>query len=924
MPDETLAASKPKTIQDLLKPTTTMTQKGSKHVSPLTTPVLNRVVFPCRYAVICSEDEAMLNKLAPNKLPVGNLGKNLVPLNDTKTTRYGIRQLRSGFLYVFVERTLPEHKGTQCKCEVAVSVGKDGKLHNIGSYGDNPFDGYPFFKVNDVTPKSIVRMLFTPDPLTDRMIYQITDDKDLRGKLQKIDLQRNDMSDQIEIAQLNQYVAEAIAGSDQKSRDALAAQSPLSSKIFIPEQFAQIEAILGEDLEKRFLKGFCAVLDDPIGITQDLNNWRNAAVQDHLTGWYAQPMDHNPVDHGVKVDNKWGAAVSSNYQRMRDLYPKARVAQDLKEYRNSQAAAIERKYHFQEISQRQYEGGQKQMRPDENGNMKVVWENDASKEYDEALAKVDTDLDKLVLNYIPVLQQKADDGYYDEEFERRYVATGKIDENALAMQNAAFKNQLQLCENLYNGRVENCVAWIQSEQLLVGFDVYDVFSPENGVLFKAQTGRCVVGQDGTQSLASIADDYWFKKDMNRENILWRAYAFNQEDTISALKSLKSSITEDSFSSGEAEVLATIGWAKNIQDAFDKTREAYEKSGGVPDADYSIMGSMLAIDESFGTRVLKMHLPNFVNNGLQKGMRSFATSVMVGSVGKISADFGHADFPHIDVHQIYEQIVTRKNPDGSSWLGEKFARVFVESPETMYYKVRGGVVLALLECVMLISTIQGLKDEQNSAKIKLALSGQLMLIAGALFEIAARVYSATMASVEETSIVYKGMAVKVSSWRFAGGAMMSYGAFEQGISDWIDAVTYYHEKEYKLVFAFGARTFSNLAVGVGTGSLALASGKEFFAWAAKKYPQSLFLAALKAASGWAAGDVIAEVMAQVVRYNIYITLGITAIMILLQDTPLEAWYKKSIFRGSLYRVNYAPFATANAEMQAMNAATGSTD
>lgn len=94
-------------------------------VSPVVSCKRTLVLLPLRYGVMSGLDQAMVEKLAPALPP--HLGKRLAP--ELAHSRYAIRSVREGFVYVFVKRM-----GKDYVCEATYRVHDSGLLQPVLTY----------------------------------------------------------------------------------------------------------------------------------------------------------------------------------------------------------------------------------------------------------------------------------------------------------------------------------------------------------------------------------------------------------------------------------------------------------------------------------------------------------------------------------------------------------------------------------------------------------------------------------------------------------------------------------------------------------------------------------------------------------------------------------------------------------------------
>ena len=235
-------------------------------------------ILPLRYAVLGSAD------FNEPQLPVPDLPKPLDPGSlALSTARYGVRPLRQGYLYLFVRRY-----ACDWVCEGAYQTYDSGLCKPLWpadgdgfSYGSPmPNIGERVIRIADPEAVDEARMLFTPDPLTPSLLEAIRSEKRLRETLRHLDIrqliQSCRYSDHVlTVEQLESRVADQVAQGSAVLAKALAGQ------LFAPPSgFAVLDHIAPQlAADKTNAQGFAVVLDDPIGITQELNAWRNQGAE---------------------------------------------------------------------------------------------------------------------------------------------------------------------------------------------------------------------------------------------------------------------------------------------------------------------------------------------------------------------------------------------------------------------------------------------------------------------------------------------------------------------------------------------------------------------------------------------------------------------------------------------------------------------
>ncbi|MCU6615503.1 hypothetical protein OCO52_03425, partial [Achromobacter mucicolens] len=238
-------------------------------------------ILPLRYAVVTSEDPEALAALAPD-LP-RNLGLGL-PALQAKGVRHAVRAMRQGYLYAFIKRF------GKWNCESAWRATGTGVFSPFWPYSPDlqyapeprRLLGYGGWTILFKAPEDIqeARLLFTPDVLTERMLDKLRDTDSLRNKLQAFDIKEIASScsfapDVLDMSSTNNGIAESIAAAHTRLAPTLADQ------LYSDPDYHHAPQLVASDLRPTVTRarGAAIVLRDPIGITQQLNAWRNEVVE---------------------------------------------------------------------------------------------------------------------------------------------------------------------------------------------------------------------------------------------------------------------------------------------------------------------------------------------------------------------------------------------------------------------------------------------------------------------------------------------------------------------------------------------------------------------------------------------------------------------------------------------------------------------
>lgn len=241
------------------------------------------LLLPLRYAVAASDaGHAEFAELS------GNLGQGVA---DKKlgSAAYTVRMLRHGYLYVMAKR-----KG-KLKWDSAWAVNSQGYIAKIPlgdavappAFSCNPEThgvNASLISVEKAEDVSELKVLFLPDPLTRAALLKIETDSKLHGMLQSFKAKPVAQPHAMLPAELPTTVAEfrSLQGDGRK----LAPRFNGHLHPFFGQDVSLVKnqpyPYTGrlQNLQTELVnkKGLAIVLHDPLGIVQELNNWRNASI----------------------------------------------------------------------------------------------------------------------------------------------------------------------------------------------------------------------------------------------------------------------------------------------------------------------------------------------------------------------------------------------------------------------------------------------------------------------------------------------------------------------------------------------------------------------------------------------------------------------------------------------------------------------
>ncbi len=450
---------------------------------------------------------------------------------------YAIRPLRQGFLYVLIKRI---SNGTYA-WHSQYRISELGTLSYIDAH--KPWQPAPsasvdadgikgltwMFKVNDVDDISDLRLLYSPAPLTEDSMKKYRALPRYRDTLTSIDVAKLAcaepavMDGVLAQDQLNR-VAEFAALDQPRLKELLKTQA--YSTLPPPLQVARAE-MLPAGTRKEY-RGAAIVVHDAIGITQELNTWRNASVE---------PLDTFMEQKDAEnLDNKRKLTVAFAIENIKQLLAEAAEASYYKAEQNIGVRYTDREY---EMSNRHA----------------VVQSAGTYRNYRN-----------------PTHQQEVQQATARQ---RRQDSWNKYAEHLNEDRRQAFLKDYQRvvdqADQAKDARADDHLRWLESESFLEALDAFDRNDTEQALLFEDQMGKAIVGMNAT-AVGEALLERWRAADISRENLFWRSLAQNQialEDEVKTLVPQQHSLVHLD--------------PQTLQEKFKKLSDLYEKSGALLDA-----------------------------------------------------------------------------------------------------------------------------------------------------------------------------------------------------------------------------------------------------------------------------------------------------------------------------------------------------
>lgn len=501
---------------------------------------------------------------------------------------YALRPLREGFLYVLVKR-----KQAAYAWHSQYRVSDIGTLDFIEAdqpwapsapaFGPGGVKGLTWMlRLHDMDDIDDLRFLYSPAPLT----------QTVRDRFRQLGKYRDTMTS-VDIAGL--LSAEPPVMPNVLTRDALdliadfaadskpALKEHLKTQAFLPfpPPRQAVSAEMRPAAGRNTPGGIAIVLNDALGMVQELNAWRNAS-SDSFDAFMAEEDEE-------KVDNQRKFTIAFAIDNIRKLVEDEAEAS----YRNHQKNLGVR------YTDPEYQAGNRYAVVQSSGNYQSFRNPTHQRQVQEAAVKAARagSWDK----YEPYIDEQR-----RQDFLKRYQAEA-------AKADAA-----------RDARTADHLLWLQSEQLLDALEVFDRDDTEQALLFEDQIGKAIAGMNATEAGQALLER-WREAEVSRENLYWRSLAQNQQDAeeeVAALYEARSTL-EDIDPGALQDRLKKLAFLYDRAHAF---MDALAEGTGGPPSSYLVGGAMLI--NTLGNSLLQ----NKPATLLDKAANKVAAAVLQAQLG----------------------------------------------------------------------------------------------------------------------------------------------------------------------------------------------------------------------------------------------------------------------------------------------------
>ncbi|WP_411382967.1 T6SS effector BTH_I2691 family protein [Pseudomonas sp. L7] len=846
------------------------TYKPALSNSPVASCTRSFQLLPLRFAAVGGE--------AAQRSRLPTLTAPLTPYPDVQPlshSSYALRPLREGFLYLLLKRygDPAYHWHSQYR------VLANGSLRAISA--DAPWEVLPSATLDDLI-KSFgwtitlydldsmqeLRPLYSPTPLTPRMLdnYRLIEDG-YRDSLPSIDVET--LVQPVELPSppsvLKYDQLECIA--DFKAQQDPQLRALLKQQPFNQDQLLSLQATrqaFAPSPNRNNPRGAAMVVDDIIGITQELNAWRNAAVDQVRSDWLQRSVEPG-------VDNERRLLVAQSFLKIEKLYPEMRAEQIVK--REVMAETLR----LQPVMPAEYHGFTEQARKDADA-------------HDAQLKPL---LEKFERDTRARVNARQQAGEFNRQFDEKYGPL--VDRAAMRLQIEHFHKVTQSAKHAAEARALDHLRWVINERFLQALDRYDDADPTDGLAFAEQTGQCVVGMELSELGTKVLDHWWRSDPTERDNLAMRSIAFNQQTLREELAQLRdaakaASGSETSFDLPEA--LARQAHA--AANAFTRLNTLYEQRQA-QNGRASV--GLYAWYVALGRQVLRTAAPNNLDRALHQGLRV----TLFASVHEAAVNVRLAQAAELN------QTINPQRSAGqiTRYLDQAWAEGLMQAHKSNFYKVRVSGVITLIEGMLMAFKARQLPD--SDMRLKTELLAAAMSTAAAGFEIGVSYLEMVMTRYGAQSVTGGGATVALGRLKLWGAGLAGMGGLVLAWWDFADGIE--HSKSIEpsntsrsssqiLATAYLTRAFAVVGLSLAEMGTAIAIAQPLFQHLARTTSNTLLssvassFSALSARLGTQAARLI---LARLVLGTFWIGIAITVIIFIFDDDALEKWCKKSVYR-----------------------------
>ncbi|WP_205655602.1 T6SS effector BTH_I2691 family protein [Alcanivorax sp. 24] len=847
---------------------------------------LTLTILPVRHAVATGA----LVEHAPQ------LPKQLIPPASLSQSRETLRLLRTGYLYVLLDR----------------GGRKEWQQYQVKPNGDlTRFDGEAPkapAQPEPVTPNTLAVeiekaetverswWLFTPDPLTDARkadYEENADDYTAKGYWQTFSPKewaegQTSQLDTLHGEQIGNAVTEACLDGNPALQQALA-QDPFAPAWLADDQgliqYANVGVLKGTlttVTQAVSTHGAVLALNDALGAAQTLNAWRNAAL-DPLHDWLQEEDEQG-------VSNDWKVQIQQQIEQLHEGYA-GKKAEGLV---GQNVRAWEAAHGSMDVRLHQLDARERQLRRVHGDRV-----------YEERYADQIAQSRQLILQRRQETEEQAQDreytperqAAYKAEFEQGYLS--RLDTDAMDQVQTAFAQHSQDAETEMENRAPEQIAVLQSDYLQGALQAYDKADEENGARFAATLGLAVDGLVGCESGRSVIDGWWSQgPGGGPANLCWRAMAYNQQALEDNLVEMATVLEGQTDTDDEGPNWVAIGALQAVQAATQQFEKLDTAISSLEHNGIAVSG-VLAWQAGL--------LRNLFGSGHPgKGERALYRLLGTASraqLGRYAFDAElHKQLSRAAAHPVartapglVEKLVRQSEPPvGAARSAQAGLDSFITQPKAS--EVRYGRALSVLiaaEALMLLFKAQSLGSGDQRVYME-AMAG---VMAGAACG-AELLASSAEAAAQRAGPGAQGARILQGSRKLWAASLGTVGGVVLAGYDLADFWDARESGQGTLATVYLARGLAGLGLGGASSLLAVAAAGPFFEHVAKTSTNKAGIIVARASARlatWLGREAAQKFLTRALVGSNAVFWLATGVWYLVTPDALEAWCDKSAFR-----------------------------
>jgi hypothetical protein len=537
------------------------------------------MILPLRYSVAVADDIG--KELAAIPALPGHLGDGVKDLNLTHG-KYVPAMLRAGYLYVLVERKkikswegyfvtdeaylykfrveMPPATKIEFTCD-PTTCGIDASMISIDKASDVE-KVYFLFTPSPLTPAKLKEYKADPDGLVAKKKMQVFDPKAwLAGNKQQ--------PHALDAPAMRKHTVEWILLDRGSQAFWSLPGSSLAKNTFPPlhAAYAGVDGgkpapgrlgALHTNIAQRDAAAFA--IFDPIGITQELNSFRNEAftrIEDYLDKTDSDQVSNQrkltihekiqevrlAIEHGLIANANDTAALNDRKRRARvePIFPDDTPAMKTLKMQANNAYTHPSRAQWEAANPQQLEA------------------------FDEAYGQDLTNLAE---------QARAE---AKDVWAKKYAR--RLDVNGMRAFIDKLDDVIADANEVAAARVDDHLKWVTSEHLLRAFDAFDKNDNDSGHAFAGETALCTVGMSGVPKSADQIDAWIKQVTVDRANHYLRGVYSNQEAAESAANEAMPQIQSMAAAAGTLDKMhgpSVLSVCKKLIDTFKKIDSAYDE------------------------------------------------------------------------------------------------------------------------------------------------------------------------------------------------------------------------------------------------------------------------------------------------------------------------------------------------------------